>query len=260
MKTFAFTLQLHKAALAAGLFLSFQALAQTILFDFENAPLYSPFPIDVTVGGVTAHFSATGQGYSIQSSSTAPVVPAGFSGHFIYPSSVFAADLQVAFSKPITNFSILYAPEELGCDDSARMRVTAYMNSNFVGTATTTARYPGTYPAETLSFSSTRLFNNVVVHYDAKPPTCQDWGPIFLADNMSITPAADPPPLQISSWTNHIEIAWPAGAVAFVLQVNTNLLTTNTWLTVTNEVVVNGAQNIVSIAVEPGLHFYRLTQ
>ncbi len=41
-------------------------------------------------------------------------------------------------------------------------------------------------------------FNRAVVHYDARPPTCQDWGPIFVADNMVVTrcttcgPACDP--------------------------------------------------------------------
>ena len=43
-----------------------RAQAQSVLFDFENAPQYTPLPINLTVGGITAHFSATGQGYSIQ--------------------------------------------------------------------------------------------------------------------------------------------------------------------------------------------------
>jgi hypothetical protein len=178
-------------------FLAGHAPAQNVLFDFENAAVYSPFPIDLTVGGITAHFSATGQGYSIQSSSTVAIVPAGFSGHFIYPSSVYAADLLVSFSQTLTNFSILYAPQELGCDDSARMKVTAYMDSTPVGTNTTTASSPGTYPSETLSITTALSFNNVVVHYDARPPTCQDYGPIFLADNLSVSLA--PPPIVLNN-------------------------------------------------------------
>ncbi len=165
---------------------------QSILFDFDNAPLYAPLPIDLSVGGVTAHFSATGQGYSIQSVSTAPVVPVGFTGRFIYPSSVFAADLLVSFSTPLTAFSIQYAPEEYACDSSATMRVTAYMNGTLVGTATTNAN-PGTWPVQTLGFSSGQGFNHVVVHYDQPPVTGGDYGPIFACDNMLITPA--PPPI-----------------------------------------------------------------
>ena len=159
-----------------------------VLFDFDNAPLRAPLPLDVVAGGVTAHLSATGQGYSIQDNS-APVVPIGFSGRFIYPSSVYAADLLVGFSQTLTSFSIQYSPQELGCDDSARMRVTAYMNSALVGTNTTTASNPGTWPVATLSCAFAQGFNNVIVHYDSRPPTCQDWGPIFIADNMTVITA-----------------------------------------------------------------------
>lgn len=178
----------------AGLLVA-RAGAQTILFDFDNAPLYAPLPMDVTAGGITAHLAATGQGYSIQSASTAPVAPVGFSGHYLYPSSVYAADLAVTFSQPLTAFSIQYAPQELACDDSATMRVTAYLNTLPVGTSTTnaTALCVCTWQVQTLSITTTQYFNNVVVHYDARPPLCQDWGPIFLADNMTVTLA--PPPI-----------------------------------------------------------------
>jgi uncharacterized protein YqkB len=188
-----------KALLVLAGLLMARAHAQNVLFDFDTAPLYTPFPLDLTIGGLTAHFSATGQGYSIQSTTTAPVVPVGFSGRFIYPSSVFAADLLVTFSKPLVAFSILYAPQELACDDSATLRVTAYMNATPVGTITTnaTALCVCTWQAQTLSITTTQSFNNVVVHYDARPPTCQDWGPIFLADNMTVTLA--PPPIILTT-------------------------------------------------------------
>ena len=73
------------------------------------------------------------------------------------------------------------------------MRVTAYMNGAFVGTNTATAN-PGTWPTATLGFSSAQAFNSVVVHYDAPPPTGGDWGPIFMADNMSVTAVPAPIP------------------------------------------------------------------
>jgi hypothetical protein len=163
--------------------------AQTVTFDFDSAPLHSPLPLDLTVGGITAHFSATGQGYSIQEAGTMGFTPAGFFGYCIYPSSVFAADLLVGFSGILNSFSILYAPQELACDSSATMRVTAYMNDTQVGTSTTVADPPGTWPTATLAISSPQGFNRVVVHYDAPPPTGGDWGPIFMADNMQVTPA-----------------------------------------------------------------------
>ncbi len=180
---------LSLAALAgcATLALSGSASAQSILFDFNNAPLHSPLPVSQTAGGITALLSATGQGFSIQDQS-APVFPQGFSGRYIYPSSINAADLLVSFDHTLTSFSILYAPDELGCDDSCTMRVTAYMNGTYVGTNTHTASNPGTYPVDTLSCSFPQGFNSVDVHYDSHPPTCQDYGVIFLADDMRVTP------------------------------------------------------------------------
>ncbi|MFO1053048.1 MAG: hypothetical protein U1F36_12610 [Planctomycetota bacterium] len=164
------------------------APAQSVVsFNFDSARLYAPLPVDVVEGGVTAHLSATGSGFSIQGVGTVSIVPVGFSGHFIYPSSINASDLLIGFSRTITAFSIQYAPNELGCDDSARMRVTAYANNVLVGTNTTTARHPGTWPVETLSCTFAQGFDRVVVHYDAPPPTCQDYGTIFIADNMAIT-------------------------------------------------------------------------
>jgi hypothetical protein len=177
----------------AGL-LILRAGAQSVLFDFDSAPLYSPLPIDLTVGGITAHLSATGQGYSIQSTTTATVVPAGFSGRFIFPSGINAADLLVSFSSPLTDFSILYATQELACDSSATMRVTTYMNGAFVATATTNATWncTCTWTAQVLPISSAQPFNSVVVHYDApplpSPNPCQDYGVIFVADDMIVTP------------------------------------------------------------------------
>lgn len=159
------------------------------LFDFDSAPIHASLPIDQTVGGVTAHLSATGQGFSIQPANSMGFTPAGFGGLCIYPNSVFAADLLIDFSVPITDFSILYAPQELGCDDSAIMRVTAYMDAVLRGTATTTAPVPGTWPTGTLGYSDPAGFNHVVIHHDQRP-LCTDWGPIFMADNMTVAPSA----------------------------------------------------------------------
>ena len=171
------------------------AEAQPILFDFENAPIHTSLPIDLTVDGVTAHFSATGQGFSIQNTAQViGVLPAGFSGLGIVPNSVFSSDLLIAFPQTtLTSFSILYAPQELATDSSARMRVTAFLNGNLVGTNTAVADPPGTWPSATLNFSSTQGFNSVVVHYDAPPPTGGDYGTIFVADNMTVTPGVPEP-------------------------------------------------------------------
>ena len=179
----------------AGL-LTFRAGAQSVLFDFDNAPLHTSLPIDLTVGGITAHFSSTGLGgYSIQPANTLGFTPTGFGGYCIYPNGNNASDLLVNFSTPLTDFSILYAPQELACDSSATLRVTAYLNGTFVATATTNATWncTCTWTSQILPVSSAQPFNSVVVHYDVpplpSPNPCQDYGTIFLADNMTVTPA-----------------------------------------------------------------------
>lgn len=164
------------------------ASAQDVLFDFDSAPLYSSLPIYQTSGGITAHLTATGQGYSIQNANVLGFTPPGFSGHIIYPNSIYLADLIVRFDHTLTDFSIMYACQELGCDDAATMKVTAFMNGNYVGFNTRTATFPGTWPVDTLRCTFPQGFDSVVVHYYLHPPTCQDYGTIFLADNMRVTP------------------------------------------------------------------------
>jgi hypothetical protein len=210
--------------LASVLFV--RANAQSILFDFDNAPPHTSLPISLTAGSVTAQFSANGQGFSIQPANTLGFTPSGFAGYCIYPNSVFAADLRVIFSAPLSDFSILYAPEEYACDSSATMRVTAYLDGALVGKATTNAQ-AGTWPTETLHFNSAQPFNSVVVHYDKAPATGGDWGPIFMADNMLVTPA--PQPIVLTG------VALPAGggfqlnfaavsAASFSVLATTNLM------------------------------------
>jgi hypothetical protein len=156
-------------------------------FDFDDAPVHTSLPISLISDGLGAAFSATASGYSIQAVGTVGLAPAGMSGLYLYPNSVFASDLIVDFSASLIDFSIMYSPQELGCDSSATMRVTAFMDGVQVGTNTATAPVPGTWPTGTLSIAVPSGFNRAVVHYDARPPTCQDYGAIFLADNLTVT-------------------------------------------------------------------------
>jgi hypothetical protein len=162
--------------------------SQEVLFNFDDIPVYTTLPVSLTVSGITAHLTATGQGYSIQNADVLGFTPPGFAGHIVYPNSISLSDLIIKFDNIITDFSIMYSPQELGCDDSATMRLTAYLNSSFVGTNTRTATFPGTWPVDTLRCSFSQGFDSVVVHYDSPPPTCQDYGTIFMADNMRVTP------------------------------------------------------------------------
>ncbi len=176
----------------------FASAPQSTTFDMDNAPVHTSLPLDLTVDGLTGHFSGTGGGYSIQPSDTWGINPPGFSGLSIFPNSVFPADLLISFSQPLIDFSILYSPQELACDTSATMRVTAFMDATFIATDTMTAPNPGTYPSATLSMFAPAPFNHVVVHYDSPPATCQDWGPIFFADNVTVTRANAPCPADIT--------------------------------------------------------------
>jgi hypothetical protein len=165
--------------------------AQSVLFDFDSTPQHTPLPLSLTVGGVTANLSATGQGFAIQAANSVGFTPAGFAGNCIYPSSVFPSDLQVGFSRTILDISILFAPSELACDTTATMRITGYKGGVQVGTSTAQAPTPGTYPTGTLTLSAAQGFDSVVIHYETAPAVC-DSAPVFLADNLTVTP--QPPP------------------------------------------------------------------
>jgi hypothetical protein len=166
------------------------AKAQSITFNFDDAPQYAPLPIDLTEGGITGHFSSSSSfyNYSIQRADVLGFIPRGFSGLCIYPSTVFASDLLMSFNAQLKDISVLYAPEEYATDSSCIMRLTAYLGTTLVGTITYQIPIPGTWPSGTLVFSSASPFDNVVIHYEAPPPTGGDYGPIFMADNLVITP------------------------------------------------------------------------
>ena len=179
-------------ALSVSSLLASQAAAQSVLFDFNSTPYHTPLPIDLTEGQITASFSGTGASYSIQIANIGGTIPEGFTGNCLYPNnSVSRSDLLVGFSQALQDISIMYAPSEFGCNTSATMRITGYMNSAFVATSTTTAPVPGTWPTGVLTLSSPQGFDSVVIHYDAAP-ACTESGQVFVADNMTVTPLPIP--------------------------------------------------------------------
>jgi hypothetical protein len=174
---------------------SVSARAQTVTFDFDNATQHAPLPLDLTAGGITGHFSSSTAlyNYSIQAADVLGFTPEGFAGLCIFPSTIYQSDLLVSFDTQLTSASILYAPEEYATDSSCTMRMTAFLGMTYVGTNTYQIPIPGTWPSGTLSFSSASPFDNIVIHYDAPPPTGGDYGPIFMADNLIVTPAGVTP-------------------------------------------------------------------
>src|SRR5512136_1587384 len=85
--------------------LSTGASAQSVLFDFDSLPAHAGLPGAYTVGGITASFSATGQGFSIQPANTMGFTPAGFAGNCIYPNSIDLSDLLIRFDRTLISFS-----------------------------------------------------------------------------------------------------------------------------------------------------------
>lgn len=177
------------------------ASAQSILFDFDNGPQYSGTPLDQISGGVRAHFDATGSAYSIQNiAQVIGMYPTGFAGLGLSPGSVFQSDLTISFFDSATSapqylrsISLMVAPQELACDTSSTMKITAFDGVNQVGSATAQALGDVfTWPTIDLAFSSAQPFDNVVVHFQSAPPTGGDYGVIFVADNLSLTPVPEP--------------------------------------------------------------------
>lgn len=254
----------HKILILLAGLLFVRAGAQSVLFDFDSAPRYTSLPINLTVGGITAQFTATGQGFSIQAANTMGFTPVGFAGNCIYPNSIYAADLIINFSAPLTQFSILYAPQELACDSSATMRVTAYLDGALVGTTTTNAQ-AGTWPTETLQFNSTQPFNKVVVHYDKPPVTGGDYGPIFMADNMVVTPA--PPPVVLAHAAMPVPGAFqfdftnvPGGSFTVLASSNPTLAITNWSALGTATEISPGQYQFTDVqAANYPLRFYRVS-
>jgi len=173
--------------------------AYAVLFDLESIPIHTPLPTSQAVDGLVAVFSG---GYSIQDiNSVILMTPTGFSGHGLSPNSVFKADLFVSFKDQATmnpalvdRASILVAPQELACDSSATMRITAYLGSTLVATKTQIAPQQDVYmwPTIDLGIAPGTPFDNIVVHWEAAPPTGGDYGVIFVADNLQANPVPEP--------------------------------------------------------------------
>ena len=115
-----------------------------------------------------------------------------------------------------------------------------------------------------MSITTTQAFNNVVVHYDARPPTCQDWGPIFLADNMNVTPM--PPiilanPAKVANGAFQFSFTNTPGWPFTVFGATNPALPLSNWTTLTGltEAPPGQFQFLDSQATNTPRRFYRVT-
>lgn len=180
----------HSFAASSDIWLTafFDSAPDAVTFDFDAATPGYGLPLEQTVNGLTAYFAG---GFSVQQVGTVGIAPAGMSGNYLYPSSVFPADLVIDFTEALVDFSALVATCDLVCDASAIMRVTAFMDGEPVGTDTAQPP-PGAYPSTTLSIAPPTTFNSVVVHWDAPGQACGDYAPIFWTDVVTVTRASVP--------------------------------------------------------------------
>lgn len=166
----------------------FDSAPDAVTFDFDAATPGYGLPLAQTVNGLTAYFAG---GFSVQQVGTVGIAPAGMSGNYLYPGSVFASDLVIDFTEALVDFSALVATCDIVCDASAIMRVTAYMDGVPVGT--NTAQPPqGAYPSTTITITPPTVFNRAVLHWDAPGLACGDYAPIFWTDVVTVTRAVAP--------------------------------------------------------------------
>jgi hypothetical protein len=76
-------------------------------------------------------------------------------------------------------------------------------------------------------------------------------------DGIAFRPTPVPAPLSIQSTANGVVISWPASAIGFRLQENTNLNTTN-WVANTNSIAVTNGTDRVTVTPAVGTRFFRL--
>jgi hypothetical protein len=128
-----------------------------------------------------------------------------------------------------------------GIDYSQDVLLTAYMpnSSNAIPYQKFTTNITATTSSEILSFHGIDATSSI------------------LLDNVSVTPAAPPLNLSLSS-SNTLVFTWTGLTAGFSLQANASLGTTN-WVTLTNAPVTDGSNNQIVLPTPVSTQFYRLT-
>ncbi len=177
----------------AGLVVSPAVSAQPVTFDFDTGvpPLstYQSLPIDQTAGGLTASFSSFGDGYSIQTDQSLQFHMSQFSGHYLYPNSLFTGPLEIHFSRKVTSITLTFATSDFQqVEVPTTIKLSAYVGSTTstaIGSASAHGTYgPDTMPMGTLAFSSATPFDVVKIEIPRAPSAASN----FLVDNVVVEP------------------------------------------------------------------------
>lgn len=182
-------------ALATAATLAFAAPAQadTVLFDFENMPIFTETPFLLAgAGGVSASFAGPADvdpgAFGISSNY---LTPTGFAYRlmnvdFLTIGSAFGASgaaLTITFSQPISSFSVNFGIDDPGHTSTLSFSTNAAGSASTMGTLTNGFRYP----EGTLTFSGAP-FTVLTVQSDAID---------FQLDNLQVTTAPVPEPAAL---------------------------------------------------------------
>ena len=153
------------------MFFESQAHATPITFDFDSgtpppAAQSTSTPFNLTVSGLTAHFSSpqdfvNSPAFSLQSHNTTFYTQILLTGNYLWPDSVFKNVLDISFSQPITDISSGFChgraagsrrvPLESG---GHRLQQLDGQHASGLGGKRAGTYGSTTYPEGTLSFSS----------------------------------------------------------------------------------------------------------
>jgi hypothetical protein len=161
----------------------------------------------------------------------------------------------------ISSGGIFYAVPQ-GNDFGTYNRTTgAY---TFIGTSATPAGSPSSYGA--LAFDGNTLYGvnegeGITPHlvtFDVSSGHITDIGPtVTNIDGIAFQPTPVQPALTIQRVTNSVVLSWPASAIGYRLQQNTNLVTA-TWDSNQDPITITNGTKQVTVTNVTGNKFYRL--
>ncbi|MDB6002253.1 MAG: hypothetical protein JWP52_3952 [Rhizobacter sp.] len=167
---------------------SIPAQAASVLYDFENQPIFTETPFTMTAGGVSATFAGPSDvdpgAFGISSNFQSPT---GFqyrlmNGDFLTIGSAFGASgspLTITFSAAVTSFSLDFALDDP--DNTTALSFTTSANGTATGSGSLTAGFR--YPEGSLAFSGTP-FTSITFQSNAID---------FQLDNLQVTTIAAVP-------------------------------------------------------------------